>query len=73
MQRAPAVVTDGPALLVARVGSGGELLQVILSRSSGAEPLDQCLLDAFRQVELPVPPPELLEEDGAVGFEIAFR
>jgi hypothetical protein len=73
MKRAPAVVTDGPALLVATIGGTGELRQITLTRSSGAEPLDDCLLEAFRQADLPPPPAELLGEDGAVGFEIAFR
>jgi outer membrane biosynthesis protein TonB len=72
MQKAPAVVTDGPALVVATIGEGGELRQVTLSRSSGAEPLDTCILQAFRQAELPVPPPEILG-DGVVAFEMAFR
>jgi hypothetical protein len=73
LQGEPENIVAAPALAKVSIGPAGELREVVLVRLSGSEAFDRCLLQAFRQTELPAPPPEILGEGGAVDAELAFR
>jgi TonB family protein len=74
VERGGMLALTGPALAVATVAHDGELRDVILRRSSGAEAFDACLVRAFREAKLPPPPTIEVGPDGFVVLpDMAFR
>jgi TonB family protein len=74
----PCVQSEGvsaiePALVVITIEKTGLVSEVVLTRSSGSDAFDQCLVRALRDLTVPPPPPELLEDEKLVSKEIAFR
>lgn len=61
------------AMVVLTIQPSGEVTEVVLTRSSGVEQFDQCLVRAFRGLKIPPPPAELLVDGQLVSKEIAFR
>lgn len=73
VEGAMSLVTDA-ALVRATIAADGNLVDVVLDRSSGAELYDACVLDSFRDAKLPAPPTALLGETGTLATpQMAFR
>lgn len=60
------------AWVVATIARDGALLDLQLRRSSGSSRFDTCVVDAFRGVDLPAPPGELVEQGRLVTPKLSF-
>jgi outer membrane biosynthesis protein TonB len=63
----------GETGVVATIDQDGRVVALTVVRSSGSEPHDVCVLDAFRRVELPSPPREVLAGGRLVTPRLSFR
>lgn len=61
------------AMVVITISAAGQVTEVVLTRSSGVDEFDQCLVKALRGLQLAPPPAELLVDGQLVSKEIAFR
>lgn len=68
-----AVEAHDTAMVVLTIQASGEVTEIVLTRSSGVELFDQCLVRSFRGVTLAPPPSELLVDGQLITKEIAFR
>lgn len=69
----PALVVTEAALVTLTLDAEGHLEDLAVTRGSGNEDFDRCVVQAIRQTRLAPPPPDLLVDGRMVTPDLAFR